>query len=141
MTPVTGSTPAVVKSDQEWREQLTPSEYGVLRKAGTEPAFVGEYTDTKTTGVYECRACGAELFRSDSKFESHCGWPSFFSPLAGDAVILKEDRAMGMRRVEVICATCHSHMGHVFEGEGYDTPTDQRYCINSISVKLVPTEG
>ncbi|UZJ25921.1 peptide-methionine (R)-S-oxide reductase MsrB [Rhodococcus antarcticus] len=138
---MTGSTPAVVKSDQEWREQLTPSEYAVLRKAGTEPAFVGEYTDTKTTGVYECRACGAELFRSDSKFESHCGWPSFFSPLAGDAVILKEDRAMGMRRVEVICATCHSHMGHVFEGEGYDTPTDQRYCINSISVKLVPTEG
>lgn len=141
MTPVTGSTPAVVKSDQEWREQLTPEEYAVLRKAGTEPAFVGEYTDTTTTGVYECRACGAELFRSDTKFESHCGWPSFFSPLAGDAVILREDRAMGMRRVEVICATCHSHLGHVFEGEGYNTPTDQRYCINSISVKLVPTEG
>ena len=141
MTPVTGSTPAVVKSDQDWRELLTPKEYAVLCKAGTEPAFVGEYTDTKTTGVYECRACGAELFRSDAKFDSHCGWPSFFSPLAGDSVILKEDRALGMRRVEVICATCHSHMGHVFEGEGYDTPTDQRYCINSISVKLIPAES
>ncbi len=138
---MTGSTPAVVKSEQEWREQLTAKEYAVLRQAGTEPAGVGEYTDTKTTGVYECRACGAELFRSDTKFDSHCGWPSFFSPLAGDAVILKEDRAMGMRRVEVICATCHSHMGHVFEGEGYGTPTDQRYCINSISVRLVPDES
>jgi peptide-methionine (R)-S-oxide reductase len=108
----------------------------VLRKGGTEPAWVGEYTDTKTVGVYECRACGAELFRSETKFESHCGWPSFFSPLAADSVVLREDRSHGMVRTEVLCATCHSHLGHVFEGEGYPTPTDQRYCINSISLRL-----
>ncbi|MEO6880579.1 MAG: peptide-methionine (R)-S-oxide reductase MsrB [Mycobacteriaceae bacterium] len=141
MTPVTGTTPAVVKSEAQWRDQLTPKEYAVLRQASTEPAFVGEYTDSTTEGVYECRACGAELFRSDTKFSSHCGWPSFFSPLAGDAVILKEDRTGGMRRVEVLCTRCHSHLGHVFEGEGYDTPTDQRYCINSISMRLVPAAG
>jgi peptide-methionine (R)-S-oxide reductase len=138
MEPVVGTTPKVVKSEQEWRAQLSPQEFAVLRQAGTERPFVGEYTDTKTEGVYECRACGAELFRSDTKFDSHCGWPSFFSPLAGDSVILREDRALGMVRVEVLCATCHSHLGHVFEGEGYPTPTDQRYCINSISLRLVP---
>lgn len=137
MEPVVGATPKVVRSDQEWRETLSPSEYKVLRQGGTEPAWVGEYTDTKTVGVYDCRACGAELFRSETKFESHCGWPSFFSPLAADRVILREDRAMGMVRTEVLCANCHSHLGHVFEGEGYDTPTDQRYCINSISLRLV----
>jgi peptide-methionine (R)-S-oxide reductase len=140
MEPDVTATPKVVKSDQEWREQLTPQEYAVLRQAGTERPWTGEYTDTKTTGVYECRACGAELFRSDTKFDSHCGWPSFFDPSSTDAVILNEDRSLGMLRVEVICATCHSHLGHVFEGEGYDTPTDQRYCINSISLKLVPVE-
>lgn len=140
MEPVVGATPKVVRSDQEWRETLSPSEYKVLRQGGTEPAWVGEYTDTKTVGVYDCRACGAELFRSETKFESHCGWPSFFSPLAGDSVILRDDRALGMTRIEVLCATCHSHLGHVFEGEGYPTPTDQRYCINSVSLKLVPSE-
>lgn len=135
------TTPRVVKSDQEWRQQLSAEEYAVLRQAGTERAFTGEYTDTKTTGRYACRACGAELFRSDTKFDSHCGWPSFFSPLAGDAVILRDDSNLGMTRTEVICATCHSHLGHVFEGEGYDTPTDQRYCINSISLTLVPSQA
>jgi peptide-methionine (R)-S-oxide reductase len=138
MKPVVGTTPRVVKSEQEWRAELSPEEYAVLRQAGTEQPFVGEYTDTKTTGVYECRACGAEIFRSDTKFESHCGWPSFYDPADSDAVLLREDRAMGMRRIEVLCASCHSHLGHVFEGEGYETPTDQRYCINSISMKLVP---
>lgn len=128
----------VTKSDTEWREALTPAEYDVLRQAGTERPFVGEYTDTTTQGVYSCRACGAELFRSDTKFESHCGWPSFFSPLAGDAVELIEDRSMFMKRIEVRCSSCGSHLGHVFEGEGYDTPTDQRYCINSISLRLEP---
>jgi len=141
MKPITGITPRVVKSDAEWRAQLSPEEYAVLRKAATERPHSGEYVDTKTSGVYQCRACGAELFRSDTKFESHCGWPSFYTPLAGDSVLLKEDRSLGMRRVEVQCAACHSHLGHVFEGEGYDTPTDQRYCINSVSLRLVPDEG
>lgn len=138
MDPVTESTPQVVKSDEEWREQLTPAEYEVLRRAGTERPFTGEYTDTKTQGVYSCRACGAELFRSDTKFESHCGWPSFYTPLAGDAVIERTDYAMGMKRTEVVCAACHSHLGHVFSGEGYGTPTDLRYCINSVSLRLEP---
>ncbi len=140
MDPATETPATVVKSDAEWREQLTPAEYQVLRKAGTERPFVGEYTDTKTVGVYSCRACGTELFRSETKFESHCGWPSFYGPLAGDAIIERTDVSMGMKRVEVICATCHSHLGHVFEGEGYGTPTDLRYCINSISLRLTPQE-
>lgn len=133
--------PTVVKSDDQWRAQLSPAEYQVLRQAGTERPFTGEYTDTKTTGVYRCRACGAELFRSDSKFESHCGWPSFFTPLAGEAVIERADDSLGMRRVEVLCASCHGHLGHVFSGEGYDTPTDLRYCINSVSLTLEETES
>jgi peptide-methionine (R)-S-oxide reductase len=141
MEPSIEVTPRVVKSDAEWREQLSREEYAVLRKAATERPGTGEYEHTKTQGVYECRACGAELFRSDAKFESHCGWPSFYTPLAGESVLLKEDRALGMRRVEVLCATCHSHLGHVFEGEGYGTPTDQRYCINSVSLRLAPDEG
>jgi peptide-methionine (R)-S-oxide reductase len=128
----------VTKDEQQWRERLTPEEYRVLRQASTEPPFVGEYTDTTTEGVYTCRACGAELFRSETKFSSHCGWPSFYSPLAEDRVEYIEDVSMGMKRVEVRCATCGSHLGHVFEGEGYDTPTDQRYCINSISLSLQP---
>lgn len=123
-------------SPQEWKERLTPEEYHVLREAGTEPPGVGEYTDTTTEGVYRCRACNAELFRSSSKFDAHCGWPAFFTPLAGDAVIEREDRSLGMVRTEVLCANCHSHLGHVFAGEGFDTPTDLRYCINSISLTL-----
>ncbi|MEV0697553.1 peptide-methionine (R)-S-oxide reductase MsrB [Saccharopolyspora sp. NPDC050389] len=139
MDPVAG-TPKVTKTEQEWREQLSPNEYAVLRQAATEPAWQGEYVDTKAVGVYECRGCGAELFRSDTKFESHCGWPSFYDPTDSDAVILREDRSLGMVRVEVLCAACHGHLGHVFEGEGYPTPTDQRYCINSIAVRLVPAD-
>jgi peptide-methionine (R)-S-oxide reductase len=131
----------VDKTEREWRAELTPQEYAVLREAGTERAYAGEYTDTKTTGVYSCRACGAELFRSDTKFESHCGWPSFYDPADTDAVELIEDRTMGMLRTEVRCARCGSHLGHVFEGEGYATPTDQRYCINSISLRLSPDEA
>ena len=124
----------VVKSDPEWQEQLTPAEYAVLRKAGTERPYTGEYTDNHRVGVYRCRACGNELFRSETKFDSHCGWPSFFTPLAGDRVIERTDDSLGMHRVEVLCAHCHSHLGHVFAGEGYGTPTDLRYCINSISL-------
>ena len=123
-------------SDDEWKARLTPAEYRVLRQAGTEAPFTGEYTDTKTVGVYRCRACDAELFRSEQKFESHCGWPSFFSPLAGEAIIERADNSLGMRRVEVLCANCGSHLGHVFSGEGYPTPTDLRYCINSVSLRL-----
>ncbi|NEA57367.1 peptide-methionine (R)-S-oxide reductase MsrB [Streptomyces sp. SID13666] len=130
----------VEKSDEQWREELSPQEYAVLREAGTERPFVGEYTDTRTTGVYSCRACDAELFRSDTKFESHCGWPSFYDPADSAAVELIEDRSMGAVRTEVRCAKCGSHLGHVFEGEGYATPTDQRYCINSISLRLAPQE-
>ncbi|MEX3529119.1 peptide-methionine (R)-S-oxide reductase MsrB [Corynebacterium xerosis] len=123
-------------TDEQWRARLSPEEFRVLRMAGTEAPFVGEYTDTETEGVYSCRACGAELFRSSEKFHSHCGWPSFFSPLAGDAVIERVDDSLGMRRTEILCARCESHLGHVFTGEGYPTPTDQRYCINSICLTL-----
>ena len=129
----------VEKTDEEWREQLSPEEYAVLRQAGTERAFTGEYTDTKTVGVYRCRACGSELFKSETKFDSHCGWPSFYAPLAEDRVEYIEDTSMGMKRVEVRCANCGSHMGHVFD-DGYGTPTGQRYCINSISMTLEPGE-
>ena len=129
---------AVQKSDAEWKAELSPSEFHVLRQAGTERPFVGEYTDTKTVGVYKCRACDAELFRSETKFDSHCGWPSFFAPLAEDRVQYIEDHDLGMKRLEVRCANCGSHLGHVFEGEGYGTPTDLRYCINSISLTLTP---
>ncbi|MCG7634768.1 MULTISPECIES: peptide-methionine (R)-S-oxide reductase MsrB [Gordonia] len=135
-TPSTDAENLADLTDDQWKQRLTPAEYRVLRQAGTEAPFTGEYTDTKTVGVYRCRACDAELFRSEQKFESHCGWPSFFSPLAGDRIIEVEDNSLGMRRVEVLCANCKSHLGHVFAGEGYDTPTDLRYCINSISLKL-----
>lgn len=140
-TPHAGTdTPRVVKSDEQWRAELDPAAYAVLRTAATERPFTGEYNDTDTEGVYECRGCGAELFRSTTKFASHCGWPSFYDPADSDAVILRKDTSLGMVRVEVLCASCHGHLGHVFEGEGYGTPTDQRYCINSVALRLVPTE-
>ena len=105
--------------------------YDVLRKAATEVAFTGEYTDTETIGVYKCKACAAELFRSDTKFHSGCGWPSFYAPTEDDAVELLEDRSMSPRiRTEVRCAACGSPLGHVFNGEGYAVPTDERWCIN-----------
>ncbi|WP_106252582.1 peptide-methionine (R)-S-oxide reductase MsrB [Allonocardiopsis opalescens] len=128
----------VVRTEAEWAERLTPEEFAVLRRAGTEPAWSGEYVDTKTTGVYRCRACGAELFRSQTKFDSRCGWPSFYEPARSEAVTLIEDRSMGMVRTEVRCARCDSHLGHVFHGEGFPTPTDDRYCMNSVALSLEP---
>ena len=128
----------VAKTEEEWKQLLTPAEYQVLRQAGTEPAWMGEYTETKTVGVYRCRACQTELFRSETKFDSHCGWPSFFSPLAEDRIEEIVDRTLGMSRTEVRCSACGSHLGHVFAGEGYGTPTDLRYCINSLSISLEP---
>ena len=127
----------VVKSDEQWRAELSPEEYRVLRESGTEAPFIGEYTDTETNGIYACRACGAELFRSDAKFHSGCGWPSFFTPLAAETITEIKDMSHGMVRTEIRCAACDSHLGHVFEGEGYKTPTDLRYCINSISMTLI----
>jgi peptide-methionine (R)-S-oxide reductase len=130
----------VVKSDEQWRAELSPEEYRVLREAGTEAPFIGEYTDTETNGIYACRACGAELFRSDAKFHSGCGWPSFFTPLAAETVTEIKDMSHGMVRTEIRCAACDSHLGHVFEGEGYKTPTDLRYCINSLSLTFEPVK-
>ena len=131
----------VVKSDEQWRAELSSEEYRVLRESGTEAPFIGEYTDTETNGIYACRACGAELFRSDAKFHSGCGWPSFFTPLAAETVTEINDMSHGMVRTEIRCAACDSHLGHVFEGEGYKTPTDLRYCINSISMTLIEDQN
>jgi peptide-methionine (R)-S-oxide reductase len=124
-------------NEEELRAKLDPLSYAVLREGATERPFTGEYTDTETVGSYRCKACGSELFRSETKFHSGCGWPSFYAPTSKDAVNLIEDRSLAPRiRTEVRCATCDSHLGHVFEGEGYDVPTDQRWCINSVSLIL-----
>jgi peptide-methionine (R)-S-oxide reductase len=124
-------------NEEELRAKLDPLSYAVLREGATERPFTGEYTDTETVGSYRCKACGSELFRSETKFHSGCGWPSFYAPTSNDAVTLIEDRSLAPRiRTEVRCATCDSHLGHVFEGEGYDVPTDQRWCINSVSLFL-----
>jgi peptide-methionine (R)-S-oxide reductase len=131
-------TYAVQKTDEEWRAELSPEEYAILRKAHTERAGTGPLLDEHRVGIYHCRACGNELFRSETKFESHCGWPSFYDPKDSDAVELIEDRTLGMRRVEVRCKNCGSHLGHVFE-DAPQTPTGERYCMNSISLTFEPT--
>lgn len=130
--------PGVGNVVKDWKSVLNPQEFEVLREGGTERPFTGKYWDSTQEGVYSCKACGAELFRSTEKFESHCGWPSFFEPANEANVRYLEDHSLGMKRVEVRCAECDSHLGHVFEGEGYNTPTDQRYCINSICLTFEP---
>lgn len=130
----------VSKTDEQWRNELTEFEYHVLRQAGTERAYTGELLDEKRLGKFNCRACGAFLFKSETKFDSHCGWPSFYQPQQDDAVILREDRSHGMVRVEALCANCGSHLGHVFE-DAPQTPTGDRFCINSVSITFESDEG
>ncbi len=124
-------------NEAELASKLDSLSFDVLRRGATERPFTGEYTDSDKVGSYRCKACNHELFKSETKFHSGCGWPSFYAPTKDDAVELIEDRSLGMRvRIEVRCANCGSHLGHVFEGEGYEVPTDQRWCINSVSLIL-----
>ena len=132
--------PDFTLDDTEWRRRLSPEEYQVLRQSGTERPFTGEHWDNERAGTYRCRACGAVLFTSETKFDARCGWPSFYQPADDANVTYLKDTTLGMERIEVRCAACGSHMGHVFAGEGYDTPTDLRYCINSISLRLAPAD-
>jgi peptide-methionine (R)-S-oxide reductase len=126
------------KTDAEWRAELTPEQYTVCRQKGTERAFTGEYYDCKEPGVYRCSCCGSELFRSETKYESGTGWPSFYEPISPDAVRTEADGSHGMERTEVVCSNCDAHLGHVF-GDG-PAPTGQRFCMNSVALKLEPKD-
>lgn len=127
----------VEKSEEEWRRELGEEQYAVLRKGATERAWTGELLDEERAGFYTCAGCGAELFKSGTKFDSHCGWPSFYDAVDPDAVELLEDHSLGMERTEVRCARCGGHLGHVFP-DGFGTPTGQRYCMNSLSLNFTP---
>ena len=130
----------VEKTDEEWRAELSPEEYAVLRQAGTERPGTGPLLHEHRTGIFRCRACGNELFQSDTKFESGSGWPSFYDPMNSDAVELIDDSSHGMKRTEVRCKRCGSHLGHVFD-DAPQTPTGERYCMNSLSLAFDPADA
>ncbi|CAD6912990.1 hypothetical protein CF336_g2645 [Tilletia laevis] len=127
------------KSDSEWRAQLSPEQFHILREKGTERPGTGEYNKVYDKGVYECAGCGNPLYKSETKFDSGCGWPAFFEGIPG-SLRLVEDRKFGMLRTEMVCAGCGGHVGHVFKGEGFSTPTNERHCANSVSLKFTPAE-
>jgi peptide-methionine (R)-S-oxide reductase len=138
--PDTGQPEDLQLTDEEWRERLTPEQYEILRRHGTEPAFTGRYWNVKDDGMYRCAGCGAELFSSDTKFDSGTGWPSFYEPALAENIELRDDRSFfGMTRTEVLCRRCGGHLGHVFP-DG-PAPTGQRYCINSCSLQLDPASS
>ncbi|SAM03515.1 hypothetical protein [Absidia glauca] len=124
-----------MKTESEWRAILTPQQFRVLREKGTEAPGTGAYDKHDKEGVYNCAACDAPLYTSGTKFNSGCGWPAFFDAIPG-AVVRHEDTSLGMKRIEIVCANCQSHLGHVFQGEGFKTPTDERHCVNSISLNF-----
>ncbi len=129
--------PKINKTEKEWHKLLSKEQYKALREKATEPPFSGEYDQLFDSGRYTCAACGSKLFESDTKFDAHCGWPSFYDAIPG-SVEFYDDNSFGMSRTKVNCATCGSHLGHVFQGEGFDNPTDVRFCVNSLSLKFQP---
>ena len=127
----------IEKSDEQWRDELSPESYAILRHAATEPAWTGELLEEKREGLYTCKGCGNELFKAGTKFDSGCGWPSFYEAINPEAVILRDDNTLGMQRTEVLCSKCGGHLGHVFP-DGFGTPTGDRYCMNSLSLNFHP---